>query len=577
MIDQAALRSKKGAWAAALICAVSTAVGFCVAADGSDKTTGETRSGGELLVNGIRLPEVWPPTTMRSSDEPMPVPYLGDPPAVIPISVGRQLFVDDFLIENTSLKRTFHRAEKYSGNPVLKPETPVELAGEDDGEESGIQKACCYLGHGGVFYDPAVPSFRMWYNAGWRGGLALATSENGLDWRRRQYPERNDNLLLTRDESKGNKSVWLDLQAENPGQRIKLLQQGNPHSLRTSPDGLEWSEKVTVGKAGDYNAFFYNPFRDVWVFSLKRENTRGRVRYYSESEEFLAADFADAVYWFNADALDEPLPEVGDPAQLYTHTAVAYESLMLGEFLIHLGPHNKICAAGGFPKHTEIKLGFSRDGFHWSRPDRRAFIGPTRRKGDWDRGYVHGNTGVCLVVGDKLYFPYTGFSGVAPDGSEALYSGASIGIATLRRDGFASMDAGGSGGSLETRPVTFDGRYCFVNVDCPEGELRVEVLDEEGAVMAPYSFANCEPISVDSTIQRVEWRGVEDLERLSGRVVRFRFQLKNGRLYSFWVSPDQSGASYGYVAAGGPGFPGTIDDQGLAAYERAEEVAAETN
>jgi hypothetical protein len=33
-------------------------------------------------------------------------------------------------------------------------------------------------------------------------------------------------------------------------------------------------------------------------------------------------------------------------------------------------------------------------------------------------------------------------------------------------------------------------------------------------------------------------------------------------LYSFWVSPDRSGASYGYVAAGGRGFTGSRDTVG---------------
>ena len=40
---------------------------------------------------------------------------------------------------------------------------------------------------------------------------------------------------------------------------------------------------------------------------------------------------------------------------------------------------------------------------------------------------------------------------------------------------------------------------------------------------------------------------------LAGTPVRFRFHLRAGSIYSFWVSPDQSGASYGYVAAGGRG------------------------
>jgi hypothetical protein len=35
-------------------------------------------------------------------------------------------------------------------------------------------------------------------------------------------------------------------------------------------------------------------------------------------------------------------------------------------------------------------------------------------------------------------------------------------------------------------------------------------------------------------------------------------------LYSFWVTPSAQGASYGYVAAGGPGFTSAIDTVGAA-------------
>ena len=47
--------------------------------------------------------------------------------------------------------------------------------------------------------------------------------------------------------------------------------------------------------------------------------------------------------------------------------------------------------------------------------------------------------------------------------------------------------------------------------------------------------------------------------------VRFRFHLRNGELYAFWVSPEASGASHGYVAAGGPGFTGMTDTVGARA------------
>ena len=69
---------------------------------------------GEHLYNGIELPDAWPPVYDRDPKESqIPVPYLTNPPAVIPIDVGRQLLVDDFLIEKTTLKRTFHTAEYH--------------------------------------------------------------------------------------------------------------------------------------------------------------------------------------------------------------------------------------------------------------------------------------------------------------------------------------------------------------------------------------------------------------------------------------------------------------------------------
>jgi len=149
---------------------------------------------------------------------------------------------------------------------------------------------------------------------------------------------------------------------------------------------------------------------------------------------------------------------------------------------------------------------------------------------------------------------------------------AATGLAFLRRDGFASMDAGAGGGMLTTRPVTFRGKHLFVNVDADGGELRVEVLDKAGRVIEPFSRDACGPIRADKTLQAVVWRGTDDFERdlssFAARQVRFRFHLKNGRLFSFWVSPEAGGASHGYVAAGGPGFTGAKDTVGAAGYPK---------
>ena len=83
--------------------------------------------------------------------------------------------------------------------------------------------------------------------------------------------------------------------------------------------------------------------------------------------------------------------------------------------------------------------------------------------------------------------------------------------------------------------------------------------------MEPFTRANCIPVSGDSTLCELRWKGVTDLARLSGKPVRFRFRLESGSLYAFWVSPDKSGASHGYIAAGGPGYTSLVDTVGRAA------------
>ena len=140
-----------------------------------------------------------------------------------------------------------------------------------------------------------------------------------------------------------------------------------------------------------------------------------------------------------------------------------------------------------------------------------------------------------------------------------MYAGASTGLATLRRDGFAAMAAGDEPGSLTTRPLSFSGAHLFVNAACADGELRVEVLDERGDVAPGHSAADCLPLAGDSTRHRMAWRGDASLARVADRPVRFRFHLRRGALYAFWVSANVRGGSSGYVAAGGPGFDGPTD------------------
>jgi len=538
-----------------------------------------SQNDGERLYNGIVLPGEWPPRNIDPADKgPMPVPYLDFPPEVIPIDVGRQLFVDDFLIGKTDLTRTFHQPEKFAGNPVLKPETPIErgeVEPEGHVKPYGHGNAGAGPKSGGCWWDPDEKVFKLWYETSWFGPIALAISRDGLHWERPDFDIRpGTNIVSPRDMTPDSWTVVRNWNASDPGEKWVLYVQPpgstQPGTCLASPDGIHWSRRVKTGPTGDRSTLFYNPFRKKWVFSL-RSSVRGRSRHYYEATDFMREaqwNELDTVVWAMADELDPPDPYIGDAAQLYNLDAVAYESLLLGVFEIHRGPDNNVCAKAGVPKITELNFAYSRDGFHWCRPDRRAHI-PAERKDVWDRGYIQSLGNVCVIRGDRLLFYYIGFRGNTDKAGSgnSMYDRSATGVAFLRRDGFASMEAGEKPGALTTRPVVFSGKRLFVNIDAPQGELRVEILDKNDQVIAPFTKENCEPVTADKTLQAVRWKEAEDLSALAGKPVRFRFHLTNGKLYAFWVSPDETGRSGGYVAGGGPGYTGPTDTVGLRALE----------
>ena len=98
-----------------------------------------------------------------------------------------------------------------------------------------------------------------------------------------------------------------------------------------------------------------------------------------------------------------------------------------------------------------------------------AFIASSRHWGDWNYGYSHAAGGLCLVLDNELWFYFGAFSGqesVLKPGEtggfeqdNTMYAGGATVLATLRRNGFASLDAGPEQEVLST---LCDG--CVVNV-----------------------------------------------------------------------------------------------------------------
>ena len=527
---------------------------------------------GSTLYNGIRLAQPWPPRYQGLPPAPLTPPYLVDRPGVVPIDLGRQLFVDDFLIEETTLTRTFHRAEYHPHNPILWPSTPWEKFDEYAQRTKTRSNPAAMPFSDGVFYDPDDRLFKMWYMGGYSQNTCYATSTDGVAWTKPALDIVPGTNIVTsghRDSS----TVWLDLEERDRSRRYKMARWYDHYmELLASADGIHWRAMGRTGLTGDRTTYFYNPFRRVWVYSLRGESDFGGLgrhrRYWETPDLFANVSWQrqdEPVVWIGSDDADPRRREYDVPTELYNLDCVAYESVLLGLFTIFRGERTDR------EKPNDVCVGFSRDGFHFDRANRRPFLEVDEHVGSWNWANVQSAGGCCLVVGDRLYFYVSGRKGVPGTADPGVCS---TGLATLRRDGFASMDhaenaarvqrvePASAAGTLTTRPVRFSGKHLFVNVDLDPsaGELRVELLDRNGGTIAPFSSGSCAPVRVGSTRARITWERSGDLAAVSGDVVRFRFHLTRGRLYAFWVSASPEGPSGGYVGAGGPGFRGTVDD-----------------
>jgi len=513
----------------------------------------------------------------------LPIPTNAE--SVVNIDVGRQLFVDNCLIATTDLKRVWHHPVKYAGNPVLKPETPWEI--NAGGNAATVPKG------GGLWWDEKEKVFKLWYEGGWLHTVCYATSKDGLTWERPNvglYP--GTNILLPTNNPCWRPDSWSVV--KNPDARHAseryLLSLHRPQTApwtaadgvcAISPDGIAWTEISKLPPCGDRSSFFYDPFRERYVFSLRScwcnpDETKGRRnRMCWETDDFLKGpgwsergNELAAERWLQAEERDLIDPVVADPAifpktQLYNFDAVAYESVMLGLFEIHLGPENDLCEKRGLPKITDIKFGFSRDGKNFFREDYAAAIASERwDSGKWDTGYVQPVANGCVIVGDELWFYYGAFAGepkrACTEGKQfdwtvdsGMYANGAMGVAKLRRDGFASLEGTGE---IVTPPLEFAGEYLFVNVDAHAGAISAELIDRAGNPIPGFAAVDSRIERMDSTKLRLSWKGRDRLDTDKYLGHRLRFRLENAALYAFWVSLNPSGASNGYLAGGGPGY-----------------------
>jgi hypothetical protein len=180
-----------------------------------------------------------------------------------------------------------------------------------------------------------------------------------------------------------------------------------------------------------------------------------------------------------------------------------------------------------------VELVTSRDGKHWQREEEpRPRLLDVGKPGTWDDGMVF-TPNHPLVEGDTIKLFYGGFD----ETHGADKARACIGVATLRKDGFASLQAGESEGTVKTSLLDGVAGALSVNYAVRDGgAVRVEVLALKGSTIPGYGLDDCIPLTGDSVSERVRWKGHDTLPETSAPI-RLRFVMTKADLYAIDAGP----------------------------------------
>lgn len=457
-------------------------------------------------------------TFMRHSRDAM-----ADAPGVLHLGSRRELFVDDYLIEELGGGAKLHMHRPAPQEVVVIYDRPWE----------GNTSAYVTL-----FRDDA--KFRMYYRGWHHDGVpkksahpelaCYAESRDGIHWKK-------PNLGLVEFQgNRRNNIVWNGIGTHNftpfkdsnpranRKARYKALARGEPedrtdqkipHGLFAfgSPDGIHWTllQKEPVITEGAFDS------QNLAFWDSERKRYAAYHRHFRDGIRDIMTECSDDfLHWTRPEFLS-----YGDAPKehLYTNAIQPY----------FRAPHLFI----GFPtrfqpatEQVEPVLMTSRDTLRFNRWPQELIpiTAPKDRDGNRSNYMAHGLLELPGRPGELSVYA-----------TEAYYAGPGSRLRrfTYRTDGFASLRATDQQeGELITRLFRFSGDRLHLNVAAREGHVRVELQNSSGTAIPGRSLADCRPIQLDAIDHLVSWRTGQNLRRFSGQPVRLRISLRNADLFA---------------------------------------------
>jgi hypothetical protein len=465
-----------------------------------------------------------------------------------PIEVGRerQLLMDRFIVDDAwGCRRTVHQPDKYEKNPLLSSENAAEQSMADGGI---------------VRFDALRGTFtlwsRQWFKARkkYRHNIVqvLYESPDGVRWTAPALglyasdgvPPNAINAadgtiygapsvveVPARLASRGKYAMLYGGALEKPAP-------GQHHGMFTriawSSDGIRWRDQpenpVIQGRTDTFNNMVYNPERDVFMMYRRPSVNANQIRRiaYSESKDLVA--------WTQPEVI--VLPDEIDPSMVYGMPVTRYQGVYLGFLqMFYTGEDAADPVMAAKDLKIDIQLLWSRDGIRWERHPARPIFLPTGSPEGYDWGMVFVMQGLPERDG-KVHVYYNADNAFHIGAQVAKGRTGQLCLATLRRDGFVSLDAPKEGYML-TRPLRAAGSKLHVNARvAPGGFVKIAVRRGDGVRdgdwIEGWNFAEGPVYRGDSIDAVLEWKGRSDFAALGGQAIRLHFWMKSAELYSFW-------------------------------------------
>ena len=440
---------------------------------------------------------------------------------------GPYFVIDDRIIEDRwMIERFVVPFQKYFHNPVIKKNLPWEGTGT-------------LLG-GTVLFDTQDNLFKMWYTV-WNShayynklpfsyNILYAESKDGIKWEKpildlfhlKGTIGKKNNIIKLGWYKTQNIDVELNPAPQSSAEKFIAIHNDNGGIFVSySADGKDFNcsfESPAVWYHSDtQNNFVFDEVRNRWFMFVRPRAYAGEGLKHVNRRRIAVKESDDLVNWTHERTVI--VPEEGDVTDFYGMTVFRRGDMFFGLLRLYdAGKTNKV----------SVELVWSNDAYRWFRLPLGAEKSPINlgEKNEWDAGQVY-MTDKPVIKDDEMLFYYGG-----NQTSHNVPGNPAIGLAKTKLDRlFGARSLPDMLGRILTRPFEVNGDL-FINADA-DGEILVEVRSAiRDEPLEGWSFDDCTPFTGSKLNAPMNW-GDKKLSDLNGKMIRLRFQLKDGTLFSF--------------------------------------------